>query len=251
MDFSGINGVFSGEQISPTDRLKIAIVGAPNAGKSILTSTAPKPLYVFDFDDKRESYKGKAGVSVKTYRDLQDVDADIGIFEYNKSRGMEIPITYALDSMTFMVETTMKYYFKYSADGRKDFTLGSFKISIARGYDGYAAENELVEQILYRLFALGNVIACFHEVDEEDVNSTDKNPIYTGRKIVHPPRLNKYLSLFNEKWRIDVDSSGQRKVQLKADYRFNGGTLLELDNVEEPNIENMLAKHQQRYQQKQ
>ena len=88
--------------------LKIAVIGAPGIGKSWLACTAPGPVFDIDFDGRKSSLAGKANVIVKTYVDLDpnnpkaaaELEADLGLIEYEKQKGNPVPATYVLDSLT-------------------------------------------------------------------------------------------------------------------------------------------------------
>ena len=51
------------------ERLRLAIVGQEKAGKSRLAATAPKPVLIRDYDQRRESVAGIPGVFAITYTD--------------------------------------------------------------------------------------------------------------------------------------------------------------------------------------
>lgn len=242
-------------EATPLDQLKLAITGLPKGGKSRLASTCRKPALMYDWDGRAASVAGVEGLYVKTLQDVNPMvpkafstfTADIGQLEYVKSQKKELPCkTIILDSMKYMSQAAM-YQSMSSTKGASIITVGGAKFPIPRGYDNYEGEYNLVVNSLLRLFYLGcDVIAVFHERPEEAKDSTQDNPKFTGNLSVDPPRLAKYLPLFNEQWRVSPNNSTyevRTKPGYAGVYNFLGATCLNLDEIEKPNIEAMITKH--------
>lgn len=258
LDLEGITGVRRAEQIGAAERIKLALVGLPKSGKSRTTATAPKPMFVWDFDDRSESVAGTPGLFIKTLVDknqkdpqaFQELLNDISMFEYKKSCGQPIPRTFVLDSMTFLAEFSRYHYFRNNDSGKKIMRIGSQEFLLSRGFDPWAAEHNLLVDVINRLFALGHTICVFHEGPEKDPRSTQDNPIWTGRVSVWPDRLKSLVPMFNEVWRqtLDLDTSEYKiwcKAQTNATGNFLAATTFRVDAVESPDIIALLAKHQQ------
>jgi hypothetical protein len=249
--FENISGITEGTALSEP-KLKIAIVGEPKTGKSWLASTAPGPIFVADFDGRYESLRGKAGVFVKTYQDVNpsiptamaSLESDIGMFEYNKSMGRDIPATFVLDSMTYMKTMCEHALIQQNKSMSRGIKIGPKTMDIAQGWDIINGNRAYMEYVIGRLSELGHVICVFHESDEKDnAASTKDTKAYTGRKTVQPQYLASILSLFNDVFRISIAYDGTRVVSVKPSSNFLASTSLILDDTEKPDISAMLEKH--------
>jgi hypothetical protein len=264
----GLDGTQDMAQAQPFTQLKLAILGAPKTGKSRLAATAPQKrfddtgielpqyegVYVADFDGRAASLAGIAGVTLKTYRDVNPLDPtaaaqvsqDIGLLEYAKAQGKVIPATFVFDSITYMSEAVLRFVMAKSSTGTKLVDVGGYKFRIARGYEPYDSEVSFISNCFQRINELGcHLIACFHDRPEEAADSTQENPKFTGKITVHPPRAKKYLALFNELYRVQFDPyAGGYRVQCKPNGEFTAGTTLQLDEFELPNIQELIRKHQ-------
>jgi hypothetical protein len=255
MPYENINGLI---ELSSESRYKIAIVGVPKAGKSWFAYTAPAPVWAFDFDTRAESLKefcsryNRTDVEGKSYWDkdpntpnaMSDVEVDISMFEYLKQSGKPTPATYVLDSMTYM-RAAMEHALVAQNKGlSRSVKIGTSTMNIAQGWDIINGIRAYMDYIVGRLSELGNVIAVFHEADETDkATSTKDAKAYTGMKTVQPVYLATVLSLFNDVFRITLDYSGKRIVQVNPTGAFMASTSMRLDENEEPNLTNMIAKH--------
>lgn len=248
-----IEGSVQGSDIKFNEFMRIAVVGPPAIGKSWLAATADKPFF-FDFDGRLNSLSGK-NISGKTYFDTDPLMAKAwSSFETDLSRlemlslsdEHEFPKTFVCDSMQQMCAAAMNQILVLGANDKKicrKISAGAKIAYVPGGYDAWEAEYQTVKGAIARLFALGNVICNFHEAPEEAPGSTQENPIYTGRLTVFPVRMRKLLPLFNDKWRIE-NSNGKRQVYTNiTDYKFDSGSSLLVDPIEEPDIQKMFAKH--------
>src|ERR1700732_4633624 len=59
------------EEITQVGKLNLALIGYEQNGKSILATTARKPILFHEFDGKKETLRGKPGVFVLSYKDPQ------------------------------------------------------------------------------------------------------------------------------------------------------------------------------------
>lgn len=248
-----IPGVVEAKNINPVENLKIAIVGEPGVGKSWLSATAPGPVMFFDFDGRAASLHGKAGVLTKTYLDPDPkacrgwltFEQDLALFEYNKTKSLATPATYVISSVQSAALSCMNYVLMMNSSYARILTVGAKTIAVPKGYDAYAAEYNSLKDNITRLMLLGNLIAEFHETAEEDAQSTQENPIYTGRTTVYPVRMKKLLPLFNEKWRLTIERNTNTRVIRTdaADFKFIGNNTLGLPGeVKNPNIKEILEK---------
>jgi hypothetical protein len=225
--FENISGITEGTALSEP-KLKIAIVGEPKTGKSWLASTAPGPIFVADFDGRYESLRGKAGVFVKTYQDVNPsiptamaaLESDIGMFEYNKSMGRDIPATFVLDSMTYMKTMCEHALIQQNKSMSRGIKIGPKTMDIAQGWDIINGNRAYMEYVIGRLSELGHVICVFHESDEKDnAASTKDTKAYTGRKTVQPQYLASILSLIQRRFphhhRLRRNASRLGKTEFK------------------------------------
>lgn len=255
------------------DQLLIALVGKEKSGKSRLLATAPKPVLVFDHDGRARSLAGIPGVYAISYIDpigFQQPDAFTTFIQHlseleqhgfdlaylgfpNIEPGQVIVKTIGLDSIQTLAGNAMRYI---KATGGKAMgrpvSFGGMTVYFPAGFDAWNAEMATIEDTLLRVIgSKKNVIATFHETAEEAPESTIDKPVYTGRVGIFPVRYQRLLKYFNEVWRISrstsVDGTAQGaipSVSCVPDYSFAlGASALNINAVEVPNIEAMLAKH--------
>lgn len=240
-DFAGVPS----SKLSSTKRLKMAVVGDTGAGKSWFAVTAPKPVYIFDFDGRLESIIGKPGFYIEEKPSMINVETALNMAKYHKETGKPLPATWVFDSITYMNKAMEDEIFKYSTGTHKEIKVGSkLSMKVRTGWDAINAIQRYIELIITEFSALGNLIFVFHEKDEKDpTKSTPKETVYTGGVTVSPQYLANSLSLFNEVFRAYIDSSNQYKIQCKQTYEFPAKTSMLVDVIEEPDIEKMLQKH--------
>ena len=244
--FAGLSGINS-ESLSPTNRLKIAIVGKSKAGKSTLATTARTPMRYYDFDDRPESLAGKPGLFVLSKPSMLDVETDLSIFKANKIKKVPLPETVCFDTVTFMQRAMEDEIFR---QGGKDFYReikvgNSTTMKIRKGWDAISGIQRYVSYLISEFSALGmDIIFVFHEKNEKDyAESTKDESAYTGQLTTDPQYLSSSLSLFNEVYHIKVESSGNYVTECKPNIYGNWNTTLLLDRTEPPNILDMIAKH--------
>jgi hypothetical protein len=249
--YSGITGASQATEINPYSRLKIAIVGRVKTGKSWLAVTCPGQKYVFDFDNRKESIAGKPDTVVKTYQDtiqskpaaLAEIEKDLKMFEYLKSKGEVIPDVFILDSATWLVKAIENDLMKSVSRLSRDVKTSAMTITIPAGWDIVTGVRNICENIISRLSVLGHTIVTFHEEPEKDkTKSTPDEPVYTGFYAVHPFYLRTLLSTFNETWRIEIKNK-EYFVTVKPTNEFGASTTLHLDATEKADIGLMIRKH--------
>jgi hypothetical protein len=252
--FDGISGI---TDLNSEQKLKLGLVGVPKAGKSWFALGMPGSIYHMDFDDRSESVKeyarrnNRTDIFSKTYLDdtsgakaVQELEKDLGMFEYNKKNGKPIPETYILDSMTYLRKAAERELIKQHPDLKREIKLGTNTVKIGKGWDIVNGSKGYLEFLLARFAALGNVIAIFHELDEKDnVRSTKEEKAYTGRKTIQPQYLAELLSTFNDVFRITVKYNGDRVVQCQPNSDFMASTSMRLDKEEPADLGKMLEKH--------
>jgi hypothetical protein len=249
-----VTGAFNASDITKVDRIKAAICGEPKSGKSkLIADTARKPLYHCDFDDRQESIAGAKNTVIKQYLDPDAMDphgwnsleSDISTFEWLKKED-KLPFrSLALDSMTFLRQLAENQMMK-DTNMFRAYKVGTTKYPIAQGWDAVVEVQKMLQTLLARVFALGiDIYVTFHTQNEKDKQkSTKEETVYTDRLTVSPQNLAMLLPKFNETWRTFIDSDNSFKVQTRQDWRFNAATALHIDGVENPNIEEMIAKHE-------
>lgn len=246
--FAGLSGVRS-ESLSPSDRLKIAIVGKSKSGKSTLATTARKPMVYYDFDDRPESLAGKEGLLVKSLPTMLDVETDLSIFKARKIKKQALPETIVFDTVTFMQRAMEDEIFRQSKDLYREIAVGnSTKMRIRKGWDVINGIQRYVQYLITEFTALGvDLIFVYHEKNEKDyTESTKEEAAYTGQLTVDPQYLSSTLSLFNEVYHIVVDGNRKYTVECKPNWKGNWNTTLNVDPTEPPDILGMIAKHEKK-----
>ena len=237
MPYENISGLLD---LDAEQRYKIAVVGEPKTGKSWLAMSAPGKVFVCDFDSRSESIreyirvsKRKDEIDAKTYWDfnpaiptaVSQLEADISMFEYSKQQGKNIPDWFILDSITFLRAACEHELIKQHPTMSRTIKLGSNQLKIPQGWDIVNGNKAYLEYLIGRLSELGNVIAVFHELDETDKQrSTKDEKKYTGRRTIQPQYLSSLLSIFNDIFRITIDYSGTRIVQVQPTTEFLAST---------------------------
>jgi hypothetical protein len=249
-----VKGAFSAESITKVDRLKVAVCGEPKSGKSVLIAkTCRKPLYHCDFDDRKESIAGIPNTTIKQYLDSDamnpsawnNLESDIGTFEWFKKEG-KLPFrSLALDSMTFLRKIADNQMMK-DTNMFRVYKVGNTKYPISQGWDAVVEVQKMLETLLARLFALEiDIYVTFHTQNEKDKQkSTKEDTVYTDKLTVSPQNLAMLLPKFNETWRTYVDTDGSFKVQTRQDWRFNAATALHIEGTQQPDIQGMLDEHE-------
>lgn len=269
---------YNPDESTPLDRLLVALVGKEKSGKSRLAATARKPILFLDWDGRFASVAGRPGVYGETFLDtpnpmkqpsaftealalidnLEKTGGDLSGCGFKCPPGTHVK-TIVSDSIQYMAKAAQRYILftgsvataRTSGLARKvDF--GGMEVRFPNGFDYWNAEINTITDTLLRLFGLGcDVIATFHETAEETPESTFEKPSFTGKVGIFPVRYQRLLALFNEVWRIERGSpqgTGAQdavpRVMLTPDYNFNYGcSALDVDAVEVPDIEKIIAKH--------
>lgn len=243
--FFGISGGVRSEDIKATERLKIAILGKPKAGKSWLAATAPKPIMFYDFDFRAESLEGKEGLMVKTLNSMIEIETDLSVFKANKIKKYPLPTTFVFDSVTYMHRAMEEEIFRQDKDLVRKIRVGnSTFINLRKGWDVINGVQRYIEYLIAEFSALGNVIFVFHEKPEKDyTESKPDQAVYTDLVTTDPQYLAKSLSLFNEVYRITVDGNRNYSCACKPNWDVNASTTMLLDPTEKPDIMAMIEKH--------
>jgi hypothetical protein len=252
-----LGGLISTAQIASEAWLKIAIIGEPKTGKSWMATTAPGPILIYDFDGRAASLRGKPNVMVKTVQDksqespsaMAEVETDLNTFKYRKKNGKLIPTTFVFDSVSYMKKAMENELMKQMGkDYYRVIKLSPLSnLRVPQGWDVINGVKGYLEYLVAEFGALGNIICVFHVRDEKDRDkSTKTEAAYTGKLTVDPQYLAGVLSVFNEVYYISVDSGGRYTVTVKPNYECRASTTLLLDDKETPDIQAIIAKHQQR-----
>ena len=246
--FANMKGI-SATEIQSHEWLKIAILGKPKTGKSTLMATAPKPIRVYDFDDRSESLAGKDGLFILSRPSMLDVEQDLSILKANKIKKLQLPATIAFDSVTYMNRAMEEELFRQDPKLARTIRVGnSTSVKIRNSWDVINGIQRYIEYLIAEFSALGvNIIFVFHEKDEKDrTESTASETKYTGLVTTDPQYLANSLSLFNEVYRITVDGNKNYKVTCKPNWNVTASTTMLLDAEEKPDIMAMIEKHKQR-----
>lgn len=261
------------ESEPPVSKLKLAIVGHEKNGKSRLASTARKPILFHDFDNRAEALQGIKGVHVISYVDagwpIQPSAANDFLTTISKLEesldlsklGFKVPQetivkTQVIDSITTFGAAFQRYALATSKDLRRTLQIGSYQVHLPGGWDAWNSEMISVENAILRMLALPtDTIIILHETSEETADSTAEKPRFTGRIGVFPVRYGRLIKYFNEVWRvkltqvIETTANGAKprflpRVYPLPTYEFDAASTLAVDAIEEPNIEAMLLKNQ-------
>jgi hypothetical protein len=246
-------GAINIENKTNVDRIKAILLGPPGSGKSWLLTTARKPVYIADSDDRIESIAGKPGIFVKKYIDKDpnqpqgwaELDSDIGTMEYLKEKN-ELKIkSFGLDTLNGFYGIAQNQMIAESGASSmfRKMRIGTKEYRIPQGWDSINYTKRMLDGLLNRLFALDIDVYCTaHIRRQKAADSTEDNPKFTGKWTVEPQNIEFLISKFNERWMMKEEF----KVQTKPDWEFNAITALNIDALEEPNIEKMLEKHNSR-----
>lgn len=254
------------------EQLLIALIGKEKSGKSRLAATARKPVLFFDFDGRASSVAGTQDAYAISFRDntgviqpdalskfseyltnLEQHKRDLSTLGFAVEPGTKFVKTIVIDSITTLASDAMRYIkFTGGKTMARTISFGGMNVQFPGGFDAWNAEMATIEDLILRTFALGiDVVAVFHETPEESPESTFEKPIYTGKVGVFPVRHQRLIRYFNEVWRVErgalQNASAQSaipRVITAPDYNFAiGATALNIDAVEVPDIQAMLAKH--------
>lgn len=255
----------------PTGKQKIAIVGHEKNGKSWLAATGRKNVLFHGFDQRAEALSGKPGVYEISYIDpqwpkqpesAQNFLTNVGKLEESlelSNLGFNVPKgtlvrTNVIDSIQTFGKAFQNYALFNSKDLRREINIGPQKVFLPGGWDAWNAEMIPVENAILRLLALPtDTIIVLHETMEETADSTSEKPKFTGRVGVFPVRYQRLIKYFNELWRVKLTQTVVNnkslfvpKVYPLPNYEFDSATAMNLDQIEDANIEAMIAKHEQR-----
>lgn len=265
-------------EAAPIEKLKLMLVGKEKNGKSRLASTARKPILFHDHDNRAEALNGIPGVYVLSYVDPQwpkqpeasEEQLDVlGQLENNldlsklvlKGKRLfptapdkTIVRTNVIDSLATLSRNVMQYAMHNTPSLRREIAFGKTKVFLPSGWDTWNADMKGIEPVILRFLALPtDTVLIMHEIKEEAEESTDEKKIFTGKVSVYPARHAALIKYFNELWRVKLTptvinnkSVIAPKVYPLPTYEFDAATTMLLDAVEDPNIEAMILKHEQK-----
>lgn len=256
----GLQEVTEATKLNSTDRLKISIIGKPKSGKSWFAVSAPKPIRVYDFDDRKESIAGREGVFPVTLIDVNQatptamkfIESELSTLKYKKDQGKPIPSTFVFDTVTNMIKCMENELFSQESSLYRGIRLTPTKVlRLRKSWDAFNGVEGYLRYIIGEFSQLGNLIFVWHSKPEKDkTESTPEKTVYTDQVTVDPQGYATMLSLFNEVYRITINENNQYSVQCKANYEFTGSTTLLIDDVEEPDIMKIIEKHHKRLKEK-
>lgn len=264
------------ETEEPTKKLKLMLVGEEKTGKSRLAATGRKPILFHDFDNRAESLQGQKGVYVISYVEKQwpnQPDAAQKFLDILSRLEQSLDIhdlkdiipacasvpkgtivrTNVLDSVYTFGKAFNQFAIFGSKDLRREIKFSGYTVQLGSGWDAWNSEMIPVENNVLRLLALPtDTIVTIHEAMEETDDSSSDKKKFTGKIGVYPARYQRLIKYFNEIWRMELaqvvgpdnKSSYKPRVYPLPNYKFNAASTMFLDAVEEPNIENMLRKHE-------
>ena len=232
------------EKSTPSDRIRMALVGGDKTGKSRLASTGREPVLFIDADNRRESLAGRKGVYVLTIVDSNQMSGmqptafsemltlttmleqgwtlkKIGE-KYGAVDWPDVPPRTLVDDSLFSISRCASNYVLYTnKEVRREMVMSGGKLQIRGSRDFWNYEIPAVENLILRQLAIPNldIVVIYHEQAEESDASTEDRRIFTGRIDVYPGRYRNLLKNFNIVWRVTRDNVIP-KVQVEADGRF-------------------------------
>jgi hypothetical protein len=256
--------------------IKGLVMAREKAGKSCLLATAPAPILFLDWDNRASSVlefaraKGIKDIYAISMRDKPFplkptgsnlTDDIIGRLETSDMRlasvvehkgDPELRIaTLVGDSIASYSELAFNQIFADTPNLARVVKVGSQTIRIPGGWDAWNTEMKTVTALVIRILSLPcHGFFTVHEEREEEPKSSEaevKQGIvrFTGQVTTYPGRFNHNIRYFNEVWRVKRDSAKgfTPMVYTKPTSEFYTESCLNLDAVEEPNIQKMIAKH--------
>lgn len=247
-----IAGTQSATDMNVTDKFNILILGDSGSGKSVLATTARPPILMFVLDNRQLAVAGKPNVTIKVLNDKDDnhptawsnLESDVNSLIYLYSKDQLSFKTIVLDPLTFLLEAAKNQMIHDTKNTYRTGKIGAEEYNIQSGWDAINYQQAMVMRLLDKLFSMQNVdlILTAHEGKEKAPDYTEKEPKFTGKVSVNPNNMKILFSRFNERWRMLEGF----KVQMKPNYNFNAVTALNVDAEEQPNIQDIIAKHVQR-----
>jgi hypothetical protein len=258
--FEGITGAKPATDMTAHKFLKVALVGKPKTGKSWTAATMPGTVLIYDFDERADSLVTlpediKQNIQVKTLHDqdqakptaFAELEADLSKLQYRKSQCKPIPDSYVFDSVTYLKQAILNQAFQTGLAFRSLRLTMTKSICVSKNWDAVNTVDAAVDYLITEYSQLGNICFIFHEKPEKDyTESTPEATAYTEQITVDPQHLAKVLSRFNEYFRIKLNSQQKYEVTCKPSAEFPGATTLLIDQVEKPNINDLLKKHRER-----
>jgi AAA domain-containing protein len=252
------------EAEKPGDNFAMLLVGKNEAGKSRLAATAPPPVLFLDFDRKAQALAGKKGVYALTFADpaqttiqptafnamldvlgkLERGERSLKALGFNVGDEVKVQ-TLVFDSIYTIAKAARNYaLYVNPKELARIVSIAGHQYRVPRSWDGWGVESEMVESSIMQARSIKglNVIAILHEVAEQAENSTEDNPIYTGKIELYPRRYNPLMTYFNEIWRITRDFGTIPKLTLQPDGVFTkaGTTLVIPTDKIVPNIQEII-----------
>lgn len=209
----------STKDIATDHGIKAVIYGFSGVGKTVLCSTAPKPI-ILSAEGGLLSLHGKdiPFIEVKTIKDIGNA------FEYLKNN--DEYETICLDSISEISETVLTEFKKEAKDGRQAFMhLATAVTALIRNFRDLPNKNVVF-------------IAKAKKVVDEESGTSSIEPYAPGQVIkFNIPYLVDELLYF------DIDRKGNRQLATKANRKYSAkdrsGTL---DEFEKPNLSDLFNK---------
>lgn len=189
------------QDLKQVDRaIRVCIYGKAGAGKTELAASFPRPMIIFDFDQKYGHLMGQSGISILSYTvdDLSQYSAVFTRFnrEFMEVKKDEAVKTLVIDSLTALDTLCLKHFTVLSGKSPEEgATLPVYKDQSGWYLTFLDSTLKSVSNQLGK-----NVVVTAHEsydVDEESgVHSIQ--PLITGNAV-----LRKLPQMFEELWYIE------------------------------------------------
>ena len=201
------------------DGIKAVVHGSSGVGKTVLCSTAPKPIII-------SAERGLLSLSqmdvpfieVNTIKDVGDA--------YNMVKDHADYDTICLDSLSEIAETVVYTFKKEAADGRQAY----MKLAEAMGALIKNFRDIKGKHVVF--------IAKSKRIDDEESGTWQMEPYLPGKVL--PFQL---PFLVDEVFYYDMDRKGNRQLMTKANRKYiakdRSGVL---DEIEPPNLSEIIKK---------
>lgn len=243
-------------EIKSEDYLKVLQTGEPSTGKSSAMITYPRPIYIFDFEQRMRSvipYANMLGIplseiEVETYSDWNSA--------ISKLRGWKSSCPYktiGFDSFTSMADTILAQVIavKGMEKGSQTKRVGNIQVSSLEDYS--AESGAFGEWIQLMRMVPANVVANAHLIVTEVQDATNKKvtiqrSLLTGGKKIAAkiPAYVDYVFNFSLRPNVDASKPPERLVYTQSngvDFAKSSATLPFVIEWTRKNFYEELRKH--------